>query len=204
MHSTIQEFKLDSNNFLKLLSAFNQDITQKRYNDYDEVLDYCKRSANPVGRLMLELFNVKDEKAFYYSDKICTALQLTNFLQDLVIDFEKGRIYLPQDMLGKHSIPENDFRELKFSDDFRSLIKNNAEEIGKLFEEGKQLIHYLSGFFKLEIAWTIMGGEKILQKIEKNDYNVLTKRPKLNKLDFILIFFRSIIYVRSEKHIQRK
>lgn len=153
---------------------------------------------------MLELFNVKDEKAFYYSDKICTALQLTNFLQDLVIDFEKGRIYLPQDMLGKHSIPENDFRELKFSDDFRSLIKNNAEEIGKLFEEGKQLIHYLSGFFKLEIAWTIMGGEKILQKIEKNDYNVLTKRPKLNKLDFILIFFRSIIYVRSEKHIQRK
>ncbi|MHC1737301.1 MAG: squalene synthase HpnC [Ignavibacteriaceae bacterium] len=204
LHATIQECNLDSSHFLKLLSAFNQDITKKRYNDYDEVLDYCKRSANPVGQLMLELFNVREEKAFYYSDKICTALQLTNFLQDLTIDFKKGRIYLPLDALRKYSILESDFRDLNFTDKFRDLIKNNVEEIRKLFKEGSQLIPYLSGFFKLEIVWTIMGGEKILEKIEKNNYEVLAERPKLNKLDFILIFFRSIFYVRSKKHIKRK
>lgn len=204
LHTTIKECELDSGNFLKLLDAFSQDINKKRYNNYDEVLDYCKLSANPVGQLMLELFKVREKEAFFYSDKICTALQLTNFLQDLVIDYGNGRIYLPQDALRKYSIHENDFSALKLTDKFRELIKKSVEEIRKLYEEGKNLIPYLSGLFKLEIMWTVRGGEKILEKIEKNNYNVLTKRTKLNKLDFINIFFSSLIYVGSKKHIKRK
>ena len=95
LHQTIKQKNLTPQLFFDLLKAFKQDVVKKRYNDFDEVLDYCNCSANPIGRLILELFDIRNEEAFNYSDKICTALQLTNFYQDIEIDYEKGRIYFP-------------------------------------------------------------------------------------------------------------
>ncbi|PJA98499.1 MAG: squalene synthase HpnC, partial [Ignavibacteriales bacterium CG_4_9_14_3_um_filter_30_11] len=99
--NTIRTKNLSPENLINLLIAFKQDVTKKRYENFDEVLNYCKNSANPVGRLILELNNINDEKAKVFSDNICTALQLTNFIQDIEIDYKKGRIYLPQDEMKK-------------------------------------------------------------------------------------------------------
>ena len=189
---TINEKKLSNENFLNLLSAFKQDVVKKRYESYSEVLDYCKRSANPVGRILLELFKVSDKEAIISSDKICTALQLTNILQDTVIDFEKGRIYYPQEELRIFSVTDKMFELKENNPNIKALVKLNVDRTQVLFDEGKNLLRYLSGKFKYEIKWTIAGGEKILNKIRKNDYDVFTKRPKLSKIDFITLLIKNI------------
>jgi len=189
---TINEKKLSNENFLNLLSAFKQDVVKKKYESYSEVLDYCKRSANPVGRILLELFKINDEEAIISSDKICTALQLTNFLQDTVIDFEKGRIYYPQEELRIFSVTDKMFELKENNPNIKALVKLNVDRTQVLFDEGKNLLRYLSGKFKYEIKWTIAGGEKILNKIRKNDYDVFTKRPKLSKIDFITLLIKNI------------
>lgn len=188
---TINEKKLSTENFLNLLSAFKQDIVKKRYENIKEVLDYCKRSANPVGRILLELFKVKDEEAIISSDKICTALQLTNFLQDTVVDIEKGRIYYPQEEIRMFSVNENMFELKENNPNIKALVKHNVDRTRVLFDEGKNLLRYLSGRINYEIKWTIAGGEKILDKIRKNDYDVFTKRPKLSKIDFLTLFIKN-------------
>lgn len=190
---TIKNRNLTVSHFTDLLSAFRQDVIKKRYYDFDEVLDYCKRSANPVGRLILELFNIRDEEAFSLSDKICTALQLTNFYQDTYRDFKKGRIYYPLDELEQFEISEKMFEKRKINDNFRSLVKYNVDRAVSFFLEGKQLFDYLNGRLKYEIKWTVAGGEEILNKIRKNNYNVLFKRPSLSKKDFFRILIRSFI-----------
>ena len=178
--------------FLSLLSAFRQDVVKKRYESFDEVLDYCARSANPVGRILLELFKVNSPEAIIASDKICTALQLTNFFQDTSIDFYKGRIYYPLDELRMFSVTEKMFELNENNPNIKALVKHNVDRTQVLFDEGKTLLKYLSGRFKFEIKWTIAGGEKILGKIRQNDYNVFTKRPKLSKIDFITLFIKCI------------
>lgn len=190
--TTINRRNLSLELFSDLLSSFRQDVTKKRYNNFNEVLDYCSRSANPIGRLILQLFGIKDEEAFYYSDKICTALQLTNFYQDTNGDYKIGRIYFPLDELVKYEIPENQFENSKINDNFRSLVRYNVERTGVLFEEGKLLYRFLNGRLKLEIKWTVAGGEKILEKIRDNNYDVLNFRPVLTKKDFLMIFIRSL------------
>lgn len=189
---TIKKRNLSVKLFTDLLSAFKQDVTKKRYNNFNELLDYCSRSANPVGRLILELFNIRDNDAFLYSDKICTALQLTNFYQDTSSDYKIGRIYYPLDELVKYEIPENQFENSKINDNFRSLVRYNVERTGILFNEGKMLYHFLKGRLKLEIKWTVAGGEKILEKIRENNYDVFNFRPVLTKKDFLMILIKSL------------
>jgi phytoene/squalene synthetase len=168
-------------------------VVKKDYHNSDEVLDYCKRSANPVGRILLELYNINEEKAIISSDKICTALQLTNFYQDTFIVIEKGRIYYPQDEMKMFAVTQNMFELKKNNPNIKALVKHNVERAQALFDDGKNLLKYLNGRFKIEIKWTIAGGEKILDKIRKNDYDVFTKRPKLDKIDFISLFIKSIL-----------
>ena len=127
-----------------------------------------------------------------YSDKICTALQLTNFYQDTKIDFEKGRIYFPKDEMELFLVTEKMFELNENNPNIKALVKHNVDRTQVLFDEGKTLLKYLSGRFKFEIKWTIAGGEKILGKIRQNDYNVFTKRPKLSKIDFITLFIKCI------------
>jgi squalene synthase HpnC len=192
LSKTIFDKKLAVQNFIELLSAFKQDVVKNEYSSFDEILDYCKRSANPVGRIMLELFNINAEEAIISSDKICTALQLTNFYQDTIIDLGKGRNYYPQDEMKMFRVTQKMFELKEINPNIKALVKYNVERAQTLFDEGKNLIKYLNGRFKIEIKWTISGGEKILEKIRKNDYDVFAKRPKLYKIDFISLLIKSI------------
>lgn len=189
---TIIKHNLDPKNFTDLISAFKQDVTKKSYSTFSEILDYCSRSANPVGRILLALFKITDEQAKIYSDKVCTALQLTNFYQDTNIDFEKGRNYYPQDEISMFKITQNMFELKENNPNIKALVKHNVERTQLLFDEGKKLLNYLNGRFKIEIKWTIAGGEKILEKIRKNDYDVFSARPKLSKLDFVFLLVKNI------------
>lgn len=178
--------------FTDLISAFKQDVTKNRYNNFAEILDYCNRSANPVGRIVLNIFNIFNEDAYKYSDLICTALQLTNFYQDVEIDYAKGRIYFPLDEMNRFQVTENMFEMKENNHNFSALLKHSVNRTRDFFTEGKNLFRFLKGRLKLEIKWTVAGGEKILSKIEKNDFQIFGKRPKLNKTDFISILLKSI------------
>lgn len=193
LKNTIIIKKLNPENFFKLIKAFKQDVIKTRYQNFNEILDYCSNSANPVGRLLLELFEVRNEKAFFYSDRICTALQITNFIQDTRIDFEKGRIYYPLDEMGKFGVTEKLFEMKEFNPNLKQLIEFIVVKTQVLFDEGKGLLEFLSGRFKYEIAWTIKGGEEILKKVRGADFDVFSKRPILSKLDYIKLFFKSLL-----------
>jgi squalene synthase HpnC len=192
LKNTIETKNLSVEHFFNLLSAFKQDVTKKRYSNFYQVLDYCSNSANPVGRLILELVNVKDENAFYYSDKICTALQITNFVQDTSLDYDKGRIYYPQDEMQKFGVSEKVFELKENNLNFNNLVEFSIVRTQQMFNEGKKLLPYLNGRIKFEIAATICGGELILKKIKELDYDVLNFRPMLRKPDYFKLFIKSI------------
>ena len=193
LKNTIVSKNLSAENFFKLLKAFKQDVTKTRYANFDEVFEYCSCSANPVGRIMLELLNIRDEKAFYYSDKICTALQLTNFIQDSEIDFQKGRIYFPQDEMKRFNVTKSVFEMKKINLNFKKLVEFSVNRIQSFFDEGKNLLEFLSGRFRYEISWTIKGGEKILDKIRGADFDIFNERPILTKMDHLGILFRVLL-----------
>ncbi len=193
LNQTIKEKNLTPKLFYDLLTAFKQDVVKKRYNDFNDVLDYCRHSANPVGRLMLELFNTRSEEAFNYSDKICTALQLTNFYQDIEVDYQKRRIYFPQDEMKRFNVNENIFAEKENNINLKQLLKYNIDRTQKMFDEGKNLLRFLNGRLKFEIKWSILGGEAILQRIRNNDYNIFSARPKLTRTDLGVLFIKSFL-----------
>ena len=192
LFTTIKNRNLTGSYFLDLLSAFKQDVEKNRYPDFDEILDYCRRSANPVGRLVLELNGIKNDDANQYSDKICTALQLTNFYQDTIIDFQKGRIYYPEDEMKKFQVDEKVFEIKENNFNFQQLLKHNIDRTQVMFDEGKNIFEYLKGKLKLQIKWTVKGGEEILKKIRAANFDVLNKRHELTKLDIIKLFFASV------------
>jgi len=193
LYLTINERKLTPVHFFNLLKAFKQDIFQQKWNTFNDILDYCTNSANPVGRLILELYNMRDDKAFYYSDKICTALQLTNFYQDVSKDILKNRIYFPIDEIEKFGVKLKSFELNENNDNLRRLVKFNVERAESFFREGENLLNYLSGRLQYEIKWTILGGRAILKKIIKSDYNVINIRPSLSKFDYFFLFLKSLI-----------
>ncbi|KAF0152803.1 MAG: Phytoene/squalene synthetase [Ignavibacteria bacterium] len=193
LYNTINDCKLNKQYLYDLLSAFKQDIHTKRYSHYENLLDYCRRSANPVGRLVLEVCGVRNEEAFLYSDSICTALQLTNFYQDVSVDIQKGRIYIPQIEMTKFGVEEKIFEEKQINANFKSLLKYQIDRTRLLFVEGRKLLPLLPKPLLVQIKMTILGGEKILDKIVELDYNVLAQRPKLNKFDYIRIFTKGLL-----------
>jgi squalene synthase HpnC len=190
---TIITRKLNPAHFFNLLKAFKQDVLKNRYLNFDEVLDYCSNSANPVGRILLELFNIRSDEAFFYSDKICTALQITNFIQDSEIDYKKDRIYYPLDELEKFNVDEKVFEMNGNNLNLKKLIEFSVLRVQQLINDGKPLLNLLSGRFKYEISWTIKGGEEILNKIRGADFDILTKRPTLTKTDYLKLFIKSFI-----------
>lgn len=189
LSNTINNQNLSKDNFSNLLIAFRQDITKTRYFTQDELLNYCINSANTIGRIILELYGIRDLSAFKFSDKICTALQITNFLQDISIDFEKGRVYLPIAEMNEFSVDENIFYLKKINSNFQKLMKKQVIQVSKYFEDGKNLLPYLPFSLKLQIKWTINGGEEILKKIVNQNYDVLIKRPKISKFELLKLLF---------------
>jgi phytoene synthase len=178
--------------FEDLLDAFTQDVTKKRYADFSELLDYCRRSANPVGRLLLHLFKRTADSDLACSDAICSALQLTNFWQDVEIDYAKGRIYLPQDEMARHHVTEQHILNKKCDEAWRELMRFQVERARQLMLSGKALGRVLPGRVGLEIRATIQGGLRILKKIENADYDVFHRRPVLRGFDWPLLLARAI------------
>ena len=187
LSNTINLKNIEFQNFTNLLSAFEQDVNKDRYTDFNDVLNYCSNSANPVGRIILELNGIFDEDSKKLSDNICTALQLTNFYQDVSIDIQKGRIYIPIDELNEFGVTEEMFQLKGFNGKFKKLIEFQVDRADELFENGKKLLTKLPLRLRLQISWTIGGGQSILEKIRKNDFNVLENRPTLSKMDFLKI-----------------
>ena len=197
LRNTIEENNLSPIHFYDLLKAFKQDVVIKRYADFNELLGYCRFSANPVGRLILELYNIRDEESKIYSDNICTALQLTNFYQDIPLDFKKGRIYLPHDEMEIYGVSEK-ILELKENNvNLRTFLNFQIERTRTLFNTGRKLISRLPWKLKFQISWTILGGEKILEKIEKINYDVLNIRPRLSRKNFLELITASISIVKK-------
>jgi phytoene/squalene synthetase len=157
------------------------------------VLDYCRRSANPVGRLVLLLHGQRDEELHKLSDHICTGLQLANFWQDVAVDLEKDRMYLPEDERLKYGVTEAQLFARGFDEKYQRLLKFQVDRTQEIFDRGAPLTKKLHGMLRLEIRLTWLGGTTILRKIEKQNYDTLNYRPKLRKADFAWLFAKALV-----------
>ena len=174
-----------------LLDAFSQDVVKKRYANYDELLDYCRRSANPVGTLLLHLYEEATPVNLAYSDAICTSLQLINFWQDVAKDIAISRIYLPQDEMARFGVTEEQVVQARCDDAWRNLMKFQIERARELMLYGKPLGTILTGRIGLEMRMIIQGGLRILDKIEAANYDVFNKRPVLRPFDWVIMLAKS-------------
>lgn len=196
LRNTVEVNRIPIEPLENLLKAFMQDVVKSRYDTFDEVIDYCAGSANPVGRLVLMIFGCQDEEFFKYSDKICTALQLTNFWQDVEIDLKKDRVYIPKEDLDKFGYSYDELFAKKYDERFKKLLSYEANRTRQIFDEGFKLIEMTAkepSLKKLskELKLTWLGGTGILNKIREIDYDVFTKRPGISAIDKITIFFKS-------------
>lgn len=189
---TMKKVELPPSLFYDLLSAFSQDIVKRRYEDFPEVLNYCRRSANPVGRLVLYLHGYRDEALHLLSDHICTALQLANFWQDVSVDLGKDRIYLPRDAREKHGVTEEALFAGQADEAFRTLLRSEVDRAQALFDAGAPLTRQLHGLLRWEIRLTWLGGATILKKIRQQDYDTLSRRPKIAKWEMLALAPRAI------------
>lgn len=190
---TVERFQIPIELFQNLLTAFRADVTVNRYETYEDVLAYCRHSANPIGRMLLLLLNYRSESMMLLSDSICTALQLTNFWQDVSIDLKKDRIYLPQDELTEFGCSEQDLFQGTVNNRFRDLMAFQVRRTAELFIEGKPLLAMVGNDLSMELKLTWNGGTKILQKIHRQNYDVLTKRPALSMMDKLGLLFHSFL-----------
>ena len=188
----IREHQLPIQYFRDLLDAFAQDVTKTRYQHFGEVMDYCRRSANPIGRLLLHLYRVTDARALAYSDGICSALQLINFLQDIAIDYHKGRIYLPQDELAQYAITEQQLANGEPSGLWWPFMQFQITRTSKLLQAGAPLGKQLKGRIGLEMRLIIAGGDSILKKLHGVQGDIFHARPVLKPVDWIYMIYRAL------------
>lgn len=189
---TVKKIDLPPSLFYDLLSAFTQDIHKRRYLDFPEVLDYCRRSANPIGRLVLYLHGHREPELHALSDPICTALQLANFWQDVSVDLGKDRIYLPQDARERFGVGEDQLFAGRADDNFRALMRFEVDRAQELFDRGAPLPGKLRGLLRWEIRLTWLGGTTILKKIRAQNYDTLSRRPKISKWEMLALAPRAL------------
>lgn len=187
----IQKFDLPYSLFHDLLSAFEQDCTKTRYAHFGEVMDYCKRSANPIGRLLLKLYGDEDVKHQAWSDGICSALQLINFLQDVAVDWKKNRIYLPQDEMAKFGISERQIAEGRCDALWQQFMKGQIERARRMLQAGAPLGLALKGRIGFEMRLIILGGERILLQLHESRGDMFQQRPKLVWKDWLNMLWRA-------------
>ena len=192
---TRQKYNLPISLFQDLLSAFTQDVTKKRYDTFADLLDYCRRSANPVGRLVLLLHGFNDEKRFAESDAICTALQLANFWQDVAVDWKKGRVYVPQEDWASHGVSEADFGAAIASTQMRGCMRFQVRRTRGLFNQGRPLPASLPFPLSLEIRLTWLGGSAILDRIAAQEFDTLSARPAIGTVDKVRLLLRAFFSI---------
>ena len=195
LEHTIATYSLKTKPLRDLLSAFRQDVGKTRYDSYAELLDYCRRSADPVGRIMLALFRMDQPQHLERSDAICSALQVINFLQDVAIDWQKGRVYLPQEDLQRFGVDESQIADGRVDDCWRSLMRFEVDRARQLMLHGAPLARAIPGRFGWELRLIVLGGLRILEKIEAVGYDVFRHRPTLGKRDWLLLGWRSLRFV---------
>ena len=191
---TIRQFSLPPQIFHDLVHAFRQDVTVRRYRTMENLIqNYCQFSANPVGRLVLLLHGYRNEELMQLSDCICTALQLTNFWQDIAIDLAKDRIYLPIVDRMEFGVTEESLLRHDISPQFQLLMRHELAYTRQLFGQGVTLLTHLSGRLRWEIRATLLGGMGILERIERADYDIFRHRPKWSKLERVGLFLKALI-----------
>ncbi len=193
---TLIELKIPVNELTNLLKAFKFDVRNEIHEDFKSLLDYSENSANPIGHLMLYVngFNPElNKKHFELSDKICTALQLTNFWQDISQDLKTGRIYIPRQFMKEFNYTYEDLKIRLYNENFRKMIEELCKRTMQLYKEGKELVNMLEGRLKFELKAIYFGGTGVLKKIEEIDFDVLNYRVKFTNLEKIFLFIKSFL-----------
>jgi squalene synthase HpnC len=188
---TVRRLGIPKELLLDLLSAFRQDTEKSRYASWEELLDYCRRSANPVGRLVLLVFEQGDEELPALSDAICTGLQLANHWQDAAVDHGRGRIYVPEDLMRRHGVGAWDFGVGRVSDGWRGLMAELIARTREFFARGKPLCDKVGRELRFEMRLTWLGGMSILDRIEASGGDVFRNRPRHGALDKAALAWRA-------------
>jgi squalene synthase HpnC len=194
MAGTVREFDIPKQTFADLLTAFRQDQKITRYKTFDDLLGYCRYSANPVGHLVLYLCGYRDAERQQLSDFTCTALQLANFWQDVSADFEKGRIYLPLEDLRKYNVTEEDIAGKKNTAAFREVMRFEVQRAREWFDRGLPLAEKVSRELAIDIELFSRGGQEILNAIERQGYAVLGRRPAISKTRKLALLARAALH----------
>lgn len=189
--ATIARHDLPLTPFRRLLSAFAQDVVIKRYADFPALLDYCQRSADPVGELMLRLYGAATPQHMAWSNAICSGLQLTNFWQDVGVDWAKGRIYLPADDMARFGVTEDAIANAQVDAPFRALMAFEVDRARALLHFGAPLALALPGRIGWELRLVLLGGLRILERIEAVGFDVFRARPVLARSDWLLLAWRA-------------
>ncbi len=200
LRQTIGQFSIPREPFEKLIEANRRDQTVLRHPDYEELLDYCDHSANPVGHLVLYIFGHREPELHSLADSTCTALQLANFWQDVERDYRIGRIYIPEEDMKRFGVSEETIRERAATPEFKKLMRFEIDRTRELFIEGYELVRHVRGQARIDLALFTAGGLTVLREIEKLDYDVLSKRPEVSKFAKIRLLISA--YVRSRLRLE--
>jgi squalene synthase HpnC len=193
LQSTIAAFDIPIDPFSDLISAFDQDCRVTRYETYPDLLDYCERSANPVGRLFLWLFGYKDAERRELSDRICTGLQLVNFWQDVVSDYGRGRVYIPQDDISRFGCSESNIAEQRMTPQFAELMRFEVDRTEDLFTSAAGLPLSVNRRLRVDIELFRRAGLRVLAGVRRNGYDVLNRRPTLSKAEKARLFLECML-----------
>jgi squalene synthase HpnC len=191
---TVRKFEIPKHEFVDLLTAFRQDQRVTRYEAFDDLLGYCRYSANPVGHLVLYLCGYRDAERQQLSDYTCTALQIANFWQDVTRDFEKGRMYLPLEDLRRFGVAEDTIRLGENSPQFREMMRFEVQRAREWFAQGLPLVAKVSGKLALDIELFSCGGQEVLNAIERQDFAVLGNRPSISKARKLALVARAALH----------
>ncbi len=194
LHDTIDRFSLPLQLFDDLLNAFVQDVGTPRYSTWADVVDYCRQSANPVGRLVLRLSGYRDDRLDAASDAVCTALQLTNFWQDLAIDWSRGRLYVPEEIWRAHRADVASLDARLITPEWKSALADCGLRTRALFQRGRPVCDGVSGRLRYELRATWLGGMRILDRLDRAGYDVFTSRPKLGASDALVIACETLLW----------
>lgn len=189
---TVKQHRLPLQAFRDLLSAFKQDVVTARYADFNDLLDYCRRSANPIGLLMLHLYRSASPEDVRQSDSICSALQLINFWQDIAIDWQKQRVYIPQEDLRTFEVTEQHIASAKPDGTWQRMMRFQTSRARAMLLAGSPLAKKLPGRIGWELRLVVQGGLRILEKIDRANGNIFTQRPKLGKSDWVVLLWRAV------------
>lgn len=193
LQDTIRRFDIPAEPFLRLIEANRRDQAVKRYETFEALLDYCTYSANPVGHLVLHVFGYRDPERQRLSDAICTALQLTDFWQDVTVDLEKDRIYIPQEDMRRFGVTEDDLRQRRVTADLRRLIAFEVARTREYYDEGLPLIRVVEGRLRTDLRLYALSGLAVLDEIVRRRHDVLSERPELSRRRKVMMGLRGLL-----------